>query len=128
MDGFKPLFAGATLAGLGISKTTEWSTAEALLTIYGVFFPVYIFYLSWIYPYYISPLRHVPTVPGFPLWGQFFEIITTEVGVPQRRWHTEHGPLIRYFFPFGAERLSVADDEALKQVRIESIHLFPTLP
>lgn len=80
---------------------------------------------SWIYPYYVSELRHVPTVKGFPLWGQFLDIITEECGVPQRRWHQSHGPVIRYFFPFGAERLSVADDDALKHMTARNPYNYP---
>lgn len=45
---------------------------------------VYVLIWSWIYPFYLSPLKHIPTVPGFPLWGHFREIVTEEVGVPQR--------------------------------------------
>lgn len=82
-------------------------------------------WLSWLYPTYFSELRHVPTVPGFPLWGQFFTVITQECGVPLRQWHQEHGPVIRYFFPFGSERLSVADDEALKQMTIRNSYNYP---
>jgi hypothetical protein len=114
---FLPLWAVATLVALGVSKKTSLDTLQSFFTVYGIFLPAYLFYVSYIYPFYISELRHVPTVPGFPLWGQFYEIITQEVGVPQRKWHKEHGPIIRYFFPFGAERLAVADDEAIKQVR-----------
>ena len=84
-----------------------------------------VFWLSWLYPMYFSALRHVPTVPGFPLWGQFFSIITEECGVPQRRWHKDHGAIIRYFFPFGAERLSIADDEALKHMTVKNPYNYP---
>ncbi len=84
----------------------------------------YIFYQSWIYPFYISPLRSVPTVPGFPLWGQTFVIITEEVGVPQRRWHKDKGPILRYFQLFGRARLSVIDDEALKQITVRNPYIW----
>jgi len=77
--------------------------------------------------FFISELRHVPTVPAFPLWGQFFEIITTECGVPQRKWHQEHGSIIRYFFPFEAERLAIADDKAIHQMTIKNPYNYPKL-
>ncbi|RBR18960.1 uncharacterized protein FIESC28_05782 [Fusarium coffeatum] len=73
-------------------------------------------WVSWIYPYHVSELRHVPTVPGFPLWGQYFDIISQECGVPQREWHQRYGPIVRYFFPFGSERLSVAEQSALSRI------------
>lgn len=84
-----------------------------------------IVWLSWIYPYYVSELRHVPTVKGFPLWGQFPAILTEECGTPHRRWHQEHGALVRYFFLFGSERISVADDEGLKHVTVKNPYNFP---
>ena len=86
---------------------------------------VYLVYWSYIYPFHVSPLRNVPTVPGFPLWGQFFTIIKYEVGVPNREWHLKYGPIIRYFFPFGAERLSIADDDALNHMCIKNPYNFP---
>lgn len=83
--------------------------------------PIYlIVWLSWLYPFYFSPLRHIPTVHGFPLWGHFISIITEECGVPQRRWHQQHGLIIRYFFPFGTERLSIANDDALSHMTVRN--------
>ena len=86
---------------------------------------VYLFYWSYLYPFHLSPLKVVPTVPGFPLWGQFSVIIQNEVGVPNREWHKKHGPIVRYFFPFGAERLSIADDDALNHMCIRNPYNYP---
>ncbi|TGO46482.1 hypothetical protein BCON_0322g00100 [Botryotinia convoluta] len=122
---FASLSGAATLIALLISKNSSWSTLYSLQIVFGVFIPSYVFYLSYIFPFYISELRHVPTVPGFPLWGQFFDIISTEIGVRQREWHQTHGPIIRYFFPFGAERLSVVDDDAIKQMTTRNPYNFP---
>ena len=86
---------------------------------------IYLVYWSYIYPFHVSPLRKIPTVPGFPLWGQFFTIIRSEVGVPNREWHMKYGSIVRYFFPFGAERLSIADDDALNHMCIRNPYNFP---
>ncbi|KAL2072954.1 hypothetical protein VTL71DRAFT_10278 [Oculimacula yallundae] len=116
----------STLAAFLISKSSTYSLLGVLPIVYLATIPFYIaIYQSYIYPFYISELRHVPTVPGYPLWGQFVEIITNECGVPQRKWHTEHGPIIRYFFPFGAERLAVADDKAIHQMTIKNPYNYP---
>lgn len=88
-------------------------------------FAVYTIFWSWIWPFHLSPMRHVPTVPGFPLWGHFFTIITTEMGVVQRDWHQKYGGVVRYFFPFGKELLSVVDDDALKHVTVRNPYNFP---
>jgi cytochrome P450 len=117
--------AGTALAFI-LSKTTSYALLQVLPLVYLATIPGYlVLYLSYIYPFYISELRHVPTVPGFPLWGQFWDIITTECGVPQRKWHQEHGPIIRYFFPFGAERLAIADDKAIHQMTIKNPYNYP---
>jgi cytochrome P450 len=123
---FPHVFGICTAAGWYMSKTTSQSLLEILPLIYLTVFPLYAaVYVSYIYPFYISELRHVPTVPGYPLWGQFFTIITEECGVPQRRWFKEHGPIIRYFFPFAAERIAIADDKAIHQMTIRNPYNYP---
>ncbi|KAI1762328.1 cytochrome P450 [Hypoxylon sp. FL1150] len=121
-----PVLAATAAASFLYARHAELPLVSTVLSSVAVVFPLYVaVWLSWIYPFYISELRHVPTVPGFPLWGQFFEIISKECGVPQRQWHKDLGPIIRYHFPFGAERLSVADDEALKQMTIKNPYNYP---
>ena len=124
--GLLQLVGAGTLAAFVTSKLTLYSFLGVLPWIYLATVPAYVIvYVSYIYPFYISELRHVPTVPGFPLWGQFYEIITTECGVSQRKWHNEHGPIIRYFFPFGAERLSIAEDRAIHQMTVKNPYNYP---
>ncbi|EAQ92663.1 hypothetical protein CHGG_00898 [Chaetomium globosum CBS 148.51] len=85
----------------------------------------WVVYRGWLFPVYFSQLRHVPTVGGFPLWGQLVPIIFEECGLPQRRWHREHGGIIRYFFPFGCERLSVADDMSIRHLTVKNPYNYP---
>jgi len=121
-----PLMAGITAASMAAGKySDDISTATALSYALPPAVLGWIFFYSWLYPYYLSPLRHIPTVPGFPLWGQFYTIITTECGVAQREWHTQYGGIVRYFFPFGAERLSVADDDAIRHMTVRNPYNFP---
>ncbi|KAI1077638.1 cytochrome P450 78A3 [Whalleya microplaca] len=121
-----PVLAVTTAASFIWARQTETPVLSTIIQSVAIVFPLYVVvWLSWIYPFYVSELRHVPTVPAFPLWGQFFDIITQECGVPQRKWHQEHGPIVRYFFPFGAERLSIADDEALKQMTVKNPYNYP---
>lgn len=121
-----PVMLAAGMAGYLYTKHNDYLP---ILTVIGfealaVTFHLTI-WLSFVYPYYISELRHVPTVKGCPLWGQFPAILTEECGTPHRRWHEEHGPMVRYFFPFGSERVSVADDEGLKHVTVKNPYNFP---
>jgi cytochrome P450 len=93
-----------------------------MITILGAY---WVIWRSWLFPTYFSELRHVPTVQGFPLWGQLIPIIFEECGLPQRRWHRQHGPIIRYFFPLGCERLSLADDMAIRHLTVKDPYNFP---
>lgn len=124
--GFLPFMAASTAVALVSSRLwSELTTPEALGFILPTAVALYTIYCSWIFPFYISELRHIPTVPGFPLWGQFLTIITTECGVVQRDWHQKYGPIVRYFFPFGSERLSVTDDDAIKQMTVRNPYNYP---
>lgn len=121
-----PVLAATAAASATFALKFDKPLVQTVTTALAAAVPLYFFvWLSYLYPFYFSELRHVPTVPGYPLWGQFFTIIFEECGVPQRRWHKEHGPIIRYFFPFGAERLSIADDEALKHMTVKNPYNYP---
>ena len=116
------LSAAVSAAGQRIADAPFFLSFGGL---FGVCMAVYLTYWCYIYPFYISPMKVIPTIPGFPLWGQFPTIITHEVGVPNREWHRTYGPIVRYFFPFGAERLSIADDGALTQMCIKNPYNYP---
>ncbi|OLN86789.1 Cytochrome P450 4d2 [Colletotrichum chlorophyti] len=121
-----PVMAATTAASLFAARSLERSLLQTVGLAWAIVLPLYVLvWQCYIFPFYISELRHVPTVKGYPLWGQFFDIISCEVGGPQREWHGQYGPIIRYFFPFGAERLSIAEDEALKQMTVKNPYNYP---
>lgn len=123
---FVPFMGLSVITALATGKLWPGvETLSALEIILPISVLLYAFYSSWIFPFYISELRHIPTVPGFPLWGQFFTIITTECGVIQRDWHHQYGPIVRYFFLFGYERLSITDDDAIKQMTVRNPYNYP---
>ena len=126
---FSSLLLLTLMMALSITMMSSLRLLAAWSYAFAIFIPFYyIIYESWIYPYYVSPLRSLPTVPGFPLWGQTLAIISEEVGVPQRRWHKQHGPIIRYFLLFGQQRVSVVDDEALKQITAKNTYTWKKTP
>ena len=121
--GFPSLLFLTLVIALFIATFSNFSRLAAWLYTFWILVPSYlIIYQSWIYPFYISPLRFVPTVSGSPLWGHISTIISEEAGVPQRRWHKQHGPIVRYFVFFGQERLSITDNEALKQIIVNNTY------
>ncbi|ORY55506.1 cytochrome P450 78A3 [Pseudomassariella vexata] len=120
------VIATATAGSYLLARQFELSAVLTIATALSIVYPLYlIVWLGLIFPRYLSELRCIPTVPGCPIWGQFFTIISQEIGVPQRKWHQDHGPIVRYFFPFGNERLSVADDEALKHLTVKNPYNYP---
>lgn len=63
-------------------------------------------YQLFLYPYWLSPFRHVPGPPlGNPVVGQFGNIIRGEAGIVQREWSKQYGPVVRAVGPIGIERL-----------------------
>lgn len=120
-----PILLASAGAAVAAQKFANVPAVPAFAALFSVSTVVYLVYWCWIYPFYVSPLRVVPTIPGFPLWGQFSTIIQNEVGVPNRDWHKKNGPIVRYFFPFGAERLSIADDDALNHMCIKNPYNYP---
>ncbi|KAK4239918.1 cytochrome P450 [Achaetomium macrosporum] len=125
-DSVFPFVVLTTASLIGYARKLDLAVAPTLAKVLaGTVFVYYFIWRGFLFPLYFSELRHVPTVPGFPLWGQFFDIILNECGVPQREWHKQYGPIIRYFFPFGAERLSVADDEAIKHMTVKNPYNYP---
>lgn len=82
-------------------------------------------YRSLLLPRWFSTLRHIPTPPGsLPFLGHIHISASSEVGVPLRNWHTKHGPIIRYFVPFGGEHLSIASDETIKVVTVKDSYKY----
>ncbi|KAF6843572.1 cytochrome P450 78A3 [Colletotrichum musicola] len=121
-----PVMAAATAASFLAFRAWDASFLKTTSIVWAVVVPLYVIvWKSFVFPFYVSEMRNIPTVEGFPLWGQFLDIISHEVGEPQRKWHEKHGPIIRYFFPFGAERLSIAEDEALGQMTIKNPYNYP---
>ena len=112
-----------------VASVELWQFSETSLTGYTVVFFItatllWVVYRSFLYPFYLSPLRHVPTVPGCPLWGHTYERFTCEIGRPEREWHKNLGPMVRFFLPFGIERLSVADDQAIREIQVRDSYNF----
>lgn len=117
---FWPLVSAATIANYLLSRWMHFEKQSTSVWTFSTALAVYLLYWSYLYPYFLSPLRHVPTVSGCPLWSHQLKIINTEIGAAHREWHRTHGPIIRYFSLFGTEVLSVVDNAALKHIMVEA--------
>jgi hypothetical protein len=78
-----------------------------------------VLYRLILYPYFLSPLRHIPGPPlGHPVYGQFPAIIKGEAGIPQREWVKKHGSVVRAVGPIGIERLIFMNPDALHKILV----------
>ena len=76
-------------------------------------------YSTFIYPFYTSPLRHIPTVKGGSiLTGHWRTMLAEPSGMPARRWANEipNDGLLRYLHLWNRERLLVTSPKALAEV------------
>lgn len=70
-----------------------------------------------LWPWYLSPLRYVPTAPGAQLFmGHSHLLSNKEACIPQREWAKTLGPIVRFFGPFGSERLLFLQSVSLHQI------------
>ncbi|KAK4936808.1 hypothetical protein LTR10_022397 [Elasticomyces elasticus] len=100
---------------ISIYQSYAWTTIILFL----LHFTVWFIYNTFIYPRFVSPLRHLPTVPGGS-WinGHWMTLLKEPSGIPMRRWANEipNNGLIRYLHLFNRERLLLASPQALSEV------------
>ncbi|KAK5994841.1 Cytochrome P450 monooxygenase ALT8-like protein [Cladobotryum mycophilum] len=99
-----------------LNRLTDLSLRQTSLLALFVVGISWVVYRSFIYPFYLSPLRHIPTIPGCPLWGHTIERFRRERGLWEREWHRKYGNVIRFFSPFGFETLSVTDLDSIREM------------
>jgi cytochrome P450 len=78
----------------------------------------YLLYKAYIYPRYVSPLRHLPGPPmgWIPLLGNIPEIIRSDMGAAHERWIKQYGPVFRVYGPLNEPRLFVADPATVQHI------------
>ncbi|KIX03780.1 uncharacterized protein Z518_07333 [Rhinocladiella mackenziei CBS 650.93] len=97
-------------------QRSHFLTLFVLFILHGA---VYGIYNVFIYPFFVSPLRHLPAVPGGTFFfGQYYALVKEPSGVPTRRWANEipNDGLIRYLHLFNRERLLITSPKALAEV------------
>ncbi|KAF9162760.1 hypothetical protein DFQ26_003249 [Actinomortierella ambigua] len=96
-----------------LSPSSTLGSLVALLT-------TWILYKTYIYPNFLSPLRHAPGPPDpkrfMPLMGHMVEILKEEAGAPHLRWIEQYGGLVRYKGFLNRERVLLADAAAVQHV------------
>lgn len=115
------------LASAAISFSLKRFAPERLLheslwqTTAAIFLSVITVRLLWdsfVYPFFLSPLRHLPQPKQTSLiFGQFLRIIKEPTGIPHREWmeEIENDGLIYYRGLFNVERVMVTTPKALSE-------------
>ncbi|KAF9130830.1 hypothetical protein BGW39_002584 [Mortierella sp. 14UC] len=84
----------------------------------------YIFYKTYLYPTFLSPLRHIPGPPNkskhnkyhIPLLGLFLDLINEEPGRKYRDWIEQYGGIFCYRSLFNAQQVVIGDPKAIQHV------------
>lgn len=107
-----------------------WQTTAAIfLSVVTVQF----LWASFVYPFFLSPLRHLPQPKQTSLlFGQFLRIIREPTGIPHQEWmeNIENDGLVYYRSIFNMERVMVTTPKAFSEaVTLKSYDLIkpPTL-
>ncbi|KAJ4163591.1 hypothetical protein LMH87_005311 [Akanthomyces muscarius] len=122
--------------GSGLGAAAILYTAEqpsrllgivAFAVLWAVQFFTWGFWYTFIYPFFISPLRKLPTPTGWrPITGHTVEVIGKGVGVTAREWidNTANDGFIRMLGPFHREYLIVTSAQALGEILVSKAYDF----
>ncbi|KAH7043506.1 cytochrome P450 [Linnemannia elongata] len=106
-----------------------YSTLTSLL----ILLSSYVFYITFLYPDYISHLRNIPGPPNIskhnkrnlPFLGLFFDVIRREAGVIFREWTEQYGGILCYKGLFNSQVIHLSDPEAIHHVFNTHAYQYP---
>ncbi|KAH6898781.1 cytochrome P450 [Thelonectria olida] len=120
-------FVSAVLLAWAKDELTRWSTLNSFLLAWVAWLMAWGVWAVWVYPLFLSPLRHLPEPSGNHwLFGQGKRIIAQPSGMPMREWINEipNDGVIRYRGLFNQERLLIASPKALAEVLVTNNYAF----
>ncbi|QYT02516.1 Cytochrome P450 [Trichoderma simmonsii] len=118
--------AGWTYLGQDGSSRPSFAQAAAVLLLAQVF----VYHGIWslfVYPFWFSPLRHLPTASGGHwLLGHGKKILAAKPAVLFREWalNIPNDGLIRYYWLLNRERLLITSPKALAEVLVTNNYAF----
>ncbi|PNP50101.1 hypothetical protein THARTR1_09090 [Trichoderma harzianum] len=129
----KLMLATALLGGAGWTYLGQdaWSRASfvqaAAVLLLAQVFVVHGIWSMFVYPFWFSPLRHLPTAPGGHwLLGHGKKILAAKPAVLFREWalNMPNDGLIRYYWLLNHERLLITSPKALAEVLVTNNYAF----
>ncbi|EGX95956.1 cytochrome P450 78A3 [Cordyceps militaris CM01] len=88
-------------------------------------FVVCVLYFTFIYPFYVSPTRNLPTAADRHwLLGHMLQLWSAPGGRCSRTWNkeVEHDGLLRFFMPFNIERLLAISPQAVADITVHNAY------
>ncbi|KAK2608837.1 hypothetical protein QQS21_002550 [Conoideocrella luteorostrata] len=124
--------AGISLVGFALLKLLHVyeSNFQAIAILIGLFvgqITLFSAYAVFIYPHFVSPLRHLPQVPGgLPLVGHGIELRKYGPGLMAKKWiaETPNDGLIRILWHFNQEMVIVNSPQALSEILVTNCYSF----
>ncbi|KAG5975612.1 hypothetical protein E4U55_007617 [Claviceps digitariae] len=101
--------------------------AETVLWVLSAQISAWLIYSIYIYPYFLSPLRHLPQPKGgLPLIGHSWGLGKHGPGVLGRKWmaQVQHAGLLRIFWLFNQEAVVVASTQAIAEILVTKSYTF----
>ncbi|KAK8140988.1 hypothetical protein G3M48_001110 [Beauveria asiatica] len=118
---------GAAAVVFTAGKPTKVLGLEVFVVLWAAQFVTWGFWYMFIYPFFISPLRKLPTPGGWRLvTGHSIEAISRGMGVSARDWiaETANEGFIRIYGPFHREHLIITSPQALGEVLVSKAYEF----
>ncbi|KAF9151800.1 hypothetical protein BG015_006207 [Linnemannia schmuckeri] len=107
-----------------ISTLTKSLRPALVLKSFFALLSTFIFYKTYLYPTFLSPLRRVPGPPNrskqnkyyIPLLGHFLDLLREEPGKTYRDWIDQYGGIVAYRGLFNSPQIVLGDPKAIQHV------------
>ncbi|KAF5130711.1 Cytochrome P450 monooxygenase FUM15 [Metarhizium anisopliae] len=127
-----PLFTAVAAAGtlLFITQQQEWTRKLAIgafAVVFGIQMVIYSIYSLFIYPFFLSPYRHLPKPPGGDyLFGHTRQVVKEGLGTTARKWIASipNDGFIHIRWAFNREMLLVTSPQALSEILVAKSYEF----
>ncbi|ATY64267.1 cytochrome P450 78A3 [Cordyceps militaris] len=124
--------AGISVLGCVLIKLlhlfdSKTQSAIVFVALFAAQITLYSAYAMFVYPYFVSPLRHLPQVKGgLPLIGHGINMRKKGVGVMAKEWIGEspNDGLIRVMWHFNQEMVIVNSPQALSELLVTKCYSF----